>query len=61
MMNFEEKYRELSAAVEALYYAAYWRPDRECEAIKLWEGVRDAAGIPAGQSYDRLGPAKQHG
>lgn len=59
MMNWEEKYTELRAAVEALYYAAYWRPDRDCDAVKLWESVRDAAGLPAGQSFERLGAGRE--
>lgn len=45
----------LRDAVEALYYAAWWIPDRQCAAVKLWEDVRDAAGLERGEATKRLG------
>lgn len=47
--------KPIEEAVERLYYAAYWSPDRRCDAAELWTAVRDAAGLPAGQSRARLG------
>lgn len=52
MSDFER----LRAAVERLYFAAYWSPDRVCDAYTLWADVRAAAGIKPGQSIDVLGP-----
>ena len=46
----------LRAAVEAIYFAAHWTPDRECEAAKLWGELRDDAGIPPNQTAIRVGP-----
>ena len=51
----------LREAVERLYYAAYWTADREVDAIKLWEDVRDAAGLTPGKSIERLGPPRTEG
>jgi hypothetical protein len=47
--------RRMKDAITALYFAAHWMPDRECDAAKLWEAVRDAAGIAPGQTAERLG------
>jgi hypothetical protein len=41
---------KLLTAVHALYTAAYWYPDRPCDAIALWTDVRDAAGLLASGS-----------
>ena len=41
---------ELLEAVKALYYAAHWTPDRDCDARKLWEDVANAAGFIPGQA-----------
>lgn len=49
----------IKVAVEALYFAAYWTPDRECEAQALWTELRDAAGIEPGQTGDKLGPPRK--
>jgi len=49
-------YEKLRAAVERLYFAAYWKADRECDDYTLWADVRDAAGSKMGQSIDVLGP-----
>lgn len=46
---------EMRKAIEALYFAAYWTPDRECDAGRLWEQLRDAAEIPPGQAGMILG------
>lgn len=51
----DNSFRRLRNAVEALYYAAYWSPDRPCDASALWTAVREAAGLPPGQSHERLG------
>jgi len=48
---------DLAEAVEKLYFAAHWTPDRECDAAALWTAVRDAAGIAPGQTTERLGAA----
>jgi hypothetical protein len=45
-----QKYVGLSEAVRDLYFAAHWSADRRCNHVKLWEAVRDAAGIPPGNS-----------
>jgi hypothetical protein len=49
------RFANLQSAIESLYFAAHWTPDRECDAAKLWEAVRDAAGIAPGQTAERLG------
>lgn len=54
-IDAETRFAELSAAVERLYYAAHWAPDRACEAGALWRDVRDKAGLPVGQTLARLG------
>lgn len=46
-------YEGLREAVLALYDAAYWQADRECEAAVLWEAVRERAGIKPGKSPSR--------
>lgn len=48
----------LRDAVEALYFAAHWSPDRPVDAAGLWTRVRDAAGIAPGQTLARLGPPR---
>ena len=53
------KWGRMRAAVRELYYAAYWSPDRNVDAQKLWENVRDAAGIEPGQTVNVLGPPRQ--
>lgn len=53
-----DRFEKLKAAIEALYYAAYWRPDRDCDAVSLWAAVRDAAELPPGQTENRLGPPR---
>lgn len=53
--TMERRFGELVNAVAALYYAAHWRPDRECEADKLWTRVRDAAGFAPGHAAEVLG------
>ena len=47
--------QRLLAAVHAIYFAAVWSPDRECDAQKLWTELRDAAGIAPGSSTKILG------
>lgn len=46
-------YEGLREAVLALYNAAYWSADRECEAAALWEAVRERAGIEPGKAPSR--------
>lgn len=48
----------LRAAVDAIYYAAYWKEDRLCDAEGLWSELRDAAKLRRGQTADRLGPSR---
>jgi hypothetical protein len=55
---------KMHEAVAALYFAAYWHPDRKVDEAALWTAVRDAAGIKPGQTGERLGPdrsAVSHG
>lgn len=40
----------LVEAVRRLYYAAHWSPDRDVDAKKLWQDVRDAAGFESGHA-----------
>lgn len=55
-MDEKIKYEVLRDAVYRLYMAAYWTPDRVVpDGDKLWEAVRDAAGIPPGMSPKRQG------
>lgn len=55
--DYEKKFNALSAAVEDLYMAAYWIPDRDVANEKeLWEKVRDAADIESGFSPKQLLP-----
>lgn len=56
--NFEQRYFDLAAAVEALYFAAYWHADRSVDELKLWTAVRDAAAITPGQTGKVLGADK---
>lgn len=41
---------DLQGAIHRLYYAAHWTPDRDVDARKLWEDVRDAAGFRPGHA-----------
>lgn len=55
-MTTDNKFHQLKAAVEALYYGAVWKSDRlslEAE-IKLWEDVRNAAGLNVGDTKTRM-------
>src|ERR1039458_10061092 len=47
---------KMKSAIERLYFAANWHPDRVVDAAALWSAVRDAAGIAPGQTASRLGP-----
>ena len=49
--DWEQRYIDLVEAVYDLYFAAYWSPDRDCDAAKLWETLRDAAGIKPGPDF----------
>lgn len=55
-MTYKQRYFDLANAVEALYYAAYWHPDRPVDEAKLWTAVREAAGLIPGHSTQILGP-----
>jgi hypothetical protein len=47
----------LVKAVRAIYFAAYWHPDRPLKHEEwLWTTLRDAAGITPGESSKQLGP-----
>ncbi len=50
----ESLYR-LRLAVDRLYFAAYWHPDRQVDERALWTAVRDAAKIKPGQTGELLG------
>lgn len=54
-MSSDVKYYDLRAAVLALYYSAYWHPDRPVDEAALWTAVRDAAGIAHGKTAEKLG------
>lgn len=55
-MDHKLKYERLRDAVFNLYMAAFWTPDRPVpDGDKLWEIVRDEAGIPPGMSPKRKG------
>lgn len=45
----------LKSAVRDVYFAGYWHADRPVEEAKLWERLRDAAGINSGQTLEILG------
>lgn len=54
----QEALRGLREAVDAVYYAAHWTPDRKCDAARLWTKLRDAAGLTPGETAKRLGPPR---
>lgn len=45
-----EEVQLMRFAITALYKAAHWTPDRPVDAVGLWTVLRDAAGLPPGQS-----------
>lgn len=49
-----EKAEALRLAVISLYTAAHWTADRDVPAERLWEEVRDAAGILPGNSPKKI-------
>ena len=51
----KEKFRRLQRAVEALYSAAFWTPDRELpNEADLWTELRDAAELDKGTKMGLL-------
>jgi hypothetical protein len=44
----------LRVAVGELYYSAVWHADRPVDEEALWKAVRDAAGLPHGESPKEL-------
>src|ERR1019366_2821615 len=48
--------KKAEEAIERLYFAANWHPDRTVDADALWSAIRDAAGITPGQTASRVGP-----
>ena len=51
----ERKLNRLRSAVSAIYYAAFWYPDRPVlHETTLWVTLRDAAGFPKGKTPTRL-------
>jgi len=52
---WKARFLALETAARELYYAAHWYPDRECDANDLWMNLRDAIGLPPGQSSTILG------
>lgn len=50
LRNLAEDYLALREAVQEVYYAAHWTPDRPCGAIALWGHLRDAARLEPGHS-----------
>lgn len=61
MERFMNEAETMRAAIEKIYYAAHWTPDRPCSADKLWTDLRDAAGLPPGRSPRPPGPALASG
>lgn len=61
MSDWMYKFHHLQAAVTALYYSAYWHPDRPVDEAFLWTAVRNAAEIEPGKSAERLGPDRSKG
>lgn len=57
-MNETTRLYELIEAIHHLYYAAHWTPDRPCDAERLWENVRIAAGFSEGKSPKPLKTAE---
>lgn len=52
---YERKHNRLLDAVSAIYYAAFWYPDRPVlNEITLWSTLRDAAGFSKGKAPKRL-------
>lgn len=45
-----EEFTRLIRAVDAVYKAAHWTPDRPVDEAKLWTELRDAAMIAPGNS-----------
>jgi hypothetical protein len=54
-------HNKLLDAVKAVYYAAWYKPDRgdDEEHVKLWTTLRDAAGFRPGGATLQLGPRKE--
>ena len=48
--DMQVKYDHLCEVAAALYMAGYWTCDRPVDSMKLWQDLRDAAGIPPGNS-----------
>jgi len=53
--NEEEKVLRMQQAIDNLYFAAWWSPDRACDAARLWDELRDAAEIDEGAKTYLLG------
>jgi hypothetical protein len=53
--NSEEKVLRMQQAIDNLYFAAWWSPDRACDAARLWDELRDAAEIDEGAKTYLLG------
>lgn len=53
-------FQNLKSKVRAVYYAAYWKPDRTTDVCPetLWAQLRDAAFIKPGQTRKILGPSR---
>jgi len=53
--NSEEKVLRMQQAIDNLYFAAWWSPDRACDAARLWDELREAAEIDEGAKTYLLG------
>jgi len=49
----DERIRELEDAGRGLYYAGFWRCDREVDEVALWDRMKAALGLPHGTSPAR--------
>lgn len=59
-LNDNQRERIVKAA-EAIYFSAYWRPDRPCEVSDLWNELGNALGLATHRTKtlgdDRLAPS----
>ena len=49
----EQRIAELEEAGRGLYYAGFWRCDREVDEVALWDRMKAVLGLPHGTSPAR--------
>jgi len=49
----EQRIAELEEAGRRLYYAGFWRCDREVDEVALWDRMKAVLGLPHGTSPAR--------